>query len=104
MLGTWQVIYYFDYIFYRETNEIFDKYFFDIFTKSSMFIYLCHDLWITVIAALLVKPFLNSEKDINNIVLCISFVVIGVLAEIISFANYLIFALIYSKIFIRKKK
>ena len=103
MLGTWQIIYFIDYIFYKEANKVFDKYFFDLFTKSSMFIYLCHDLWIKLMASLLVFPFISYKYEANTIELILSFIVIGVMAEIISFINYLLFAYAFKLIFERNK-
>jgi hypothetical protein len=55
-------------------------------------------------AAGLVFPFIYNKYEANNIELILSFIVIGVLAEVISFANYLLFAVIYKKIFGNNKK
>ena len=69
-----------------------------------MFIYLCHDLWIKLMASVLVFPFISNKYEANIIELILSFIVIGVMAEVISFANYLLFVSVFKIIFGRNKK
>ena len=67
-----------------------------------MFIYLCHDLWEVAIAAFLIYPFFKDNKEIDFIFFGLSFIVIVVLTELMSFANYYIFNYLYN--FATKKK
>lgn len=48
--GTWQVIYGLEYIMKKEADHIYNENVFKFYTTGSLFIYLCHDLYITVIA------------------------------------------------------
>lgn len=60
--GSWIIIYGLEYVMYKEANYVSNKEFFRFFTSGSLFIYLCHDLWITVVATFIIHP---NSKDNN---------------------------------------
>ena len=102
-LGSWQITYFVDFVFWTETNQIFDEKIFKIFSESSMFIYLCHDLWQVLVASFLVYPIFKGEK-IGFFIFGLSYIVMVVLTESLSFFNYFVFTYFYKKVCGRKER
>ena len=49
VIGTWQTIYTLLYIYEMQINAVFDEKWYSLITRSSMFVYIAHDFWQTVI-------------------------------------------------------
>lgn len=54
--GTWQVIYMLEWLMRKESDKMYNEKVFKFFTEGSLLVYLCHDLWITVIATFVIYP------------------------------------------------
>ena len=61
-----------------------------------MFIYLVHDLWEVLVASFLIHPYVEEGKEIDFIFFGLSFIMIVILTELMSFANYYAFNYIYN--------
>lgn len=94
--GSWMVIYLADYIMRKEVDHVYNEKFFKFYTVGSLFVYLCHDLWITVIATYILLP---NMKENNPRVEGISFqlalftMIFGV--EVLSNLTYYLFLKMY---------
>ena len=55
--GTWQIIYFLCWLWKSECNAKFNEGFYKLYTESSMFVYIFHDMWINVLLATIVYPF-----------------------------------------------
>jgi uncharacterized membrane protein (DUF4010 family) len=69
-----------------------------------MFIYLVHDLWEVLVASFLIYPYVEEGKEIDFIFFGLSFIMIVILTELMSFANYYAFNYIYNICAIKKDK
>ena len=90
--GTWQAVYTLDWLMEKETNSIYNEKVFKFYTQGSMFVYLCHDLWITIIATYVVKPLTSASDSSRGTVsfpLCLFLMLFGV--ELLSNFNYYLF-------------
>lgn len=90
--GTWQIIYGLEWLLKKESNRMYNEEIFKFYTGGSLFVYLCHDFWITVINSYLVYPNLaqNSENG-EGISFGVSLALVIVGTELLSNMNYYLF-------------
>ena len=104
-MGTWQAIYGIEYFMRTEADYIYNKAFFKFYTVGSLFIYLCHDLWITVIATYIIIPNLkknNSRVEGINFGFACFIMIFGV--EFLSNLTYYLFVKLFMLCRCRKKR
>lgn len=106
--GTWQILYMADWLMKKEADYIYDKRLFDFFTTGSLFVYLCHDFWITIITVYILRPEKSDKATTQpKSALGISFrtaiwlMIIGV--EVLSNLTYYLFVKLF-ELCSRKKK
>lgn len=103
--GTWHTIYGLVWIMRKDANKIYNKKFFKFFTIGSLFIYLCHDLWICVIATFIVRPFFKENNEPGpglNFTACLLIMFFG--TEILSNLNYYLFVKMFMVCCMKKKR
>lgn len=102
--GTWHFIYVLTWMMRKESNSIRNKKLFSFFTVGSLFVYLCHDLWITIIMTCIVHPFF-IENDSNEwglkFTACLFITFFG--CEILANLNYYLFVKLYMILCMKKR-
>lgn len=87
--GSWQTIYALVWILEKEANKPYNKEVFNFYAGGSLFIYLCHDLWITVIASYAIFPYLaKNTEDGEGISFATSLTLMIVGTELLANLNY----------------
>uniref|UniRef100_A0A7S3FVQ1 Uncharacterized protein n=1 Tax=Strombidium rassoulzadegani TaxID=1082188 RepID=A0A7S3FVQ1_9SPIT len=92
--GSWLIIYLFNFLFHAAMNKRYDEQLYHHFNNSSMFTYLCHDLWIHVICSSLIYPnsLLNEDERFS---IGTALLIVIVFVEIASYLNYFAFAYLF---------
>lgn len=92
--GSWMTIYFLVWFMDHECNKTFNTNVYKLFTGSSMSLYLCHDLWIQIVIACLIWPFVPRNDGNMSFYLGLALVII--LTESLSLLNFLAFGKLYS--------
>mgnify|MGYP006985954472 CR=1 FL=1 len=103
--GTWESMYILEWIMRKEADYIYNKSFFKAYTAGSLFVYLCHDLWITVIATLVIRPELkenNPNASGMSFYVALFIMILGV--EVLSNLTYFFFVKLFKVCCAKKKK
>jgi hypothetical protein len=104
--GTWNSIYGLEWIMRKQANYVKNKKVFKFFTTGSLFVYLCHDMWITILSTLIVNPFYRDGSKPAEwglpVELCLVIVFFG--TEILSNLNYYLLVRLFLCCRNRKKK
>lgn len=90
--GTWQLIYGLCWLLKKESNKMYNETVFKFYTTGSLFVYLCHDFWITVIATYLIHPNLtknNPNSEGLSFSTCMILMIFG--TELMANMNYYFF-------------
>jgi len=103
--GTWQIIYGLCWLLNKECNRTFNDQVFEFFSNGSLFVYLCHDFWITIIATFIIYPNIPANTADGkglSFGVCLALMLIGV--EFLSNLNYYLFTKLYQCCFKKSKK
>ena len=79
----------------RELNRPFHEDIFNFYSGGSLFLYLCHDLWITVIATYVIQPNLASENS-EGMPFALALAVMIVGTELLGNLNYYVFTSMFA--------